>query len=198
MRETNFASSEAQAIEIEPESIKTSLSLVKKAESELDFDDRESNSWIDALLRESANETYDFGRVKLDAARQLVVCDGRYARFAPLDFALLLVMVRHKNKTLSHARICRQVWGPNRKISVPRLRVRVFRVRQRLEEELMDGIHIISRGGLGYMVRLDGNTRQSPASRKALAPRPPLTAENAGPPRFVRSTQPPKYADAAE
>jgi DNA-binding winged helix-turn-helix (wHTH) protein len=189
MRECNSLTSEAQSIENEIARFAESpqLHACQTIEPDSEFDDRESNSWIDALLRESSAEILDFGRVKLDAARRVVICNGRYARFAPLDFAMLLVMLRHRNKMLSYARICRLVWGPNRKLSVPRLRVRVFRVRQRLEEERLDGIHIISRGGLGYMLKLDSPALRRLAPRKELQSGPSATDTLRGLPSLMPS-----------
>ena len=152
------AASEAQAVtnEIQPAVTSSALTGDPANQTALDADDRDSNSWVESLLRESAEKTLDLGAVKLDMARHLVICNGRYARFAPLDFALLLVLARHRNRMMSYSRINREVWGPGRKISVPRLRVRVFRVRQKLEDERMDGIRIINRGGLGYVLELNG------------------------------------------
>lgn len=165
-----FAASEAQTVTSQIESILTSLPLTERLAdgAALDSEDGESNSWVEALLRDSSAETIDFGTVKLDTARRVVICNGRYARFAPLDFALLLVLARSRNKMLSYARISRQVWGPTRKISVPRLRVRVFRVRQRLEEERMDGIRILNRGGLGYLMEIGSRAARRAVQRRDL------------------------------
>ena len=55
-----------------------------------------SNKWVEALLQESPAEVFDFGAVSLDTARRTVTCHGRYTRFSPLDFALLLILARHK------------------------------------------------------------------------------------------------------
>ncbi len=170
MRAYNSAASEAQAVTDESEciSMPPPISEAHATETALDSDDGASNSWVEALLRDSSAEMFNFGSVRLDAARRVVICNGRYARFAPLDFALLLVLARNRNKMMSYARISRQLWGPNRKMSVPRLRVRVFRVRQRLEEERMDDIRIVNRGGLGYVIELDSAASHSNGVSKKL------------------------------
>ena len=175
MSADNLAASEVQAVTSEIESLATSLSFVERQANQTPLEvgeDGETNSWVEALLRESSTETLNLGAVKLDIARRVVICNGRYARFAPLDFALLLVLDRNRNKMMSYARISRRVWGPNQKISVPRLRVRVFRVRQKLDEERMEGIRIINRGGLGYVMELDGQALRRSAQRGDLETRP--------------------------
>ncbi len=129
-----------------------------------------SNKWVEALLQESPAEVFDFGAVSLDTARRTVTCHGRYTRFSPLDFALLLILARHKNRIISYSRICRRLWGPTCKVSVPCLRVHVFRVRQKLERESMSGIRIINRGGLGYMMEFDNQVPRRAVRRKEFTP----------------------------
>jgi DNA-binding winged helix-turn-helix (wHTH) protein len=172
------AASEAQAVtnEIQPTVTSSALTGDPANEIALDVDDRDSNSWVEALLRKSSEKTLDLGDVKLDAARHVVICNGRYARFSPLDFALLLVLARHRNRMMSYSRINREVWGPGRKMSVPRLRVRVFRVRQKLEDARMDGIRIINRGGLGYLLELYGPVLRHSIPRRELESGPVSTS----------------------
>lgn len=174
------------------------ISETHASERALDHEDRESNSWVEALLRESAAQTLDFGTMQLDTARRLVMCDGRYARFAPLDFALLLVLARSKNRMLSYARITSQVWGPRRKVSVARLRVRVFRVRQRLEEERMNGIRIVNRGQLGYVMELDAPTSRRSVQRANFEMDPSAAPNMTASRRRTSRDFPHDLADAAE
>lgn len=160
--------------EIQPELKSAALAGDPANETALDADESESNSWVEALLRESPAETLDFGAASLDTARRVVIYQGRYIRFSPLDFALLLVLARQKNRMISYARIYRRLWGPICKVSVPRLRVHVFRVRHKLQEKRMEGIRIINRGGIGYMIEIDAQALRRPVRRKELesGPRP--------------------------
>ena len=174
------------------------ISETHASESVLDREGGESNSWVEALLHESSAETLNLGAVRLDTARRLVMCDGRYARFAPLDFALLLVLAKSKNRMLSYARITSQVWGPRHKVSVARLRVRVFRVRQRLEEEHMHAIRILNRGGLGYVMELDAPTNRRRVPRAELDVSPGVSANMTAAGRLTSRDFPRNLADAAE
>lgn len=164
------ASNEALVLvnDIQPELKSSALAGDPANETALDADESESNSWVEALLRESPAETLDFGAVSLDTARRLVIYQGRYIRFSPLDFALLLVLARQKNRMISYARIYRRLWGPICKVSVPRLRVHVFRVRQKLEGKRVEGIRIVNRGGIGYMIEIDAQALRRPVRRKEL------------------------------
>ncbi len=168
MRVHDFPTSEARNLTNELESVASPLPTreAHANDTTLEVEDDESNSWVENLLRESLSETLRLGAVKLDPERRVAISDGRHVRFSPLDFALILVLARNRGRMLSYARITRQVWGPNLKISVARLRVRVFRVRQRLGEERMHGIRITNRGGLGYVMELDSH-----ADRRSREPR---------------------------
>jgi DNA-binding winged helix-turn-helix (wHTH) protein len=95
----------------------------------------------------------------------LVHYNGRSAHFSPIDFALILILARQKNRIISYSRIYRRLWGPTSKVSVPRLRVHIFRARKRLDDGLMHGIRIINRGG-GYLMELAGQTQDHSLRRK--------------------------------
>ena len=170
MRVYNYGSTEAPSIKSQIEFVAMPPQSAQEYSSaiELDADDNATNSWVEALLDESSAETIGFGGVSLEIPRRMVTCQGRHARFSQLDFALLLVLARHRNKMLSYSRIYRRLWGPTCKVSVPRLRVHVFRLRRRLDEAGMVGIRIVNRGGLGYMMEIDGHALRRASRRQEL------------------------------
>ena len=122
---------------------------------EQDQEDSDSNVWVRAVLHESIGNVLDLGIARLNVERREVSYRGRKARFTPLDFAMLLVLTRHRNSMISYARIYRRLWGPISKVSVPRLRVRACRVRHKLEALRLEGIRIVNRVGLGYVLEVD-------------------------------------------
>jgi len=122
---------------------------------EWEFNDRPAASWIEALLRDSVADEASYGGVNLDQSRRTVTCQGQHVALSQIDFELLLVLARNKNRLVSYSRIYRRLWGPDSKVSVRRLRVHVFRLRKRLDEQGVDGIHIVNRCGVGYMLEID-------------------------------------------
>ena len=161
MRDTNYAASERQTASDEDRQVILSPAPIGSHANDtvLDAGSCASNPWVEATLHESGADEVNLGIMRLNVARREVSYYGRNARFSQLDFALLLLLARHKNRMLSYARIYRRLWGPKCKISTARLRVHVFRIRQKLAEECMDGIRITNRGGLGYMIEIDTHLR---------------------------------------
>jgi DNA-binding response OmpR family regulator len=161
MRETNCGASELRVTRREDNDFTLSPTTMggHANDTVLDGGGSTSNPWVEATLHESGEDEVNLGIMRLSIARREVSYYGRNARFSPLDFALLLLLARHKNKMLSYARIYRRLWGPKCKISTSRLRVHVCRIRQKLAEECMDGIRIINRGGLGYVIEIDTHLR---------------------------------------
>ena len=118
-------------------------------------DDHSVRSWIEGILHEHPVDGVSYGGINLDIPRRLVTCHGQQARLSQIDFALLVLLARSKNRMLSYARICRGLWGSSSKVSVTTLRVHVFRLRKRLDEEGVVGIRIVNRCGLGYMMTIE-------------------------------------------
>ncbi len=172
MRDINGTAIEYRTILDQDEQLTPSLTPMGSQANDmaLGAEDCSSNVWVEALLHESIGEELHVGNVRLNVARRVVSYNGKNVRFTPLDFALLLILARHGNRTVTIARIYRRLWGPTCKISVPRLRVRVFRVRQKLNEKRIDGIRINNRNGLGYMLEIEPQLRiQSRATHPKVA-----------------------------
>lgn len=125
------------------------VSIVPEQESD-------SNSVVlEPLPREPTAETLSIGGVTFDISRRLVACQNRHARLSQREFALLLVLARHKDRILSYFRIYRCVWGPTSKFSSSRLRLHVFRLRRRLNKGRINAIRIVNRDGIGYLMEID-------------------------------------------
>ena len=159
MRDTNCLASELRAFPDEDGKLTLSPTPIGGHANDTVLDASASNPWVEAMLRESGVDEVNLGIVRLNVARREVSYYGRSAKFSQLDFALLLVLARNKNRMLSYARIYRRVWGPTSKITKSRLRVHVCRIRQKLEDQCMDGFRIVNRGGLGYMIEIDTHLR---------------------------------------
>ena len=59
----------------------------------------------------------------MDAARHRVTVAGREVDLSPTEFALLLVLVRHAGRVLTHRAILEEVWGPDAVRETQHLRV---------------------------------------------------------------------------
>jgi two-component system, OmpR family, KDP operon response regulator KdpE len=95
----------------------------------------------------------DIGHVRVDVAAHVVTVDGRHVRLTPKEFELLVHMMRHAGKVLTHAALLRAVWGEGNEERVEYLRVFVSALRKKLEVDPSIPRYIATEPWIGY--RLD-------------------------------------------
>jgi two-component system, OmpR family, alkaline phosphatase synthesis response regulator PhoP len=111
---------------------------------------------IEALLRR-ANRTftsaallYQFGSIRVDFRRTIVLRDGNPMDFSAKEFQLLRYLIDHKGETLTREMLLQEVWGYT---SIPFTRtvdVHIAWLRQKLEEEPKQPQWILTIHGHGY------------------------------------------------
>jgi len=92
-------------------------------------------------------EDGDF-RIDLDA--HSVTVAGREIHLTPKEFDVLLYMVQHPRKVLTHRAILNAVWGSNSVEQNEYLRVFVGQLRKKLEPELSAPKYILTEPWVGY------------------------------------------------
>ncbi len=90
------------------------------------------------------------GEINVDLARHEVSVRGRSVGLTPIEFDLLVYLMRHAGKVLSHHDILRSVWGPEYGNEVEYLRVYMGRLRQRIEPDPLKPCYILTERGVGY------------------------------------------------
>ena len=113
---------------------------------------------VEAQLRrtrsaEGASETYDDGFLQIDHARRSVVADGRPVDLTPLEFSLLVALVRNRNQVLSHDQLLELVWGGKRGSARDQVKLYVGYLRKKLGEDATGESPIETRRGFGYSYR---------------------------------------------
>jgi len=108
-----------------------------------------------ALLRrqnrnEAASPTVEFGDVKVDLSRRLVMRAGEPVHLTPIEYRLLCVLLANSGKVLTQRHLLREIWGPTSVESNHYLRVYVGHLRQKLEVDPTQPRHIQTETGVGY------------------------------------------------
>jgi len=91
------------------------------------------------------------GEIVADLARREITVRGQPIELTPTEFNLLVYLMRHAGKVLSHRAILQNVWGPEYGDEAEYLRVYMGRLRQRLEVDPLNPIHIKTERGVGYL-----------------------------------------------
>lgn len=91
------------------------------------------------------NQIYRYGDLTLDAENRLLTKAGMPIELTPLEFDVLKVLMKNKNRTVSRERILNEIWGEEYFGDVRTVDVRVTNLRKKLG--FTDEIRAISKTG---------------------------------------------------
>jgi two-component system, OmpR family, response regulator RegX3 len=121
------------------------------------FSVRELVSRVRAHLRRAAmgtalppDEILKGGPVEMDVARHQVLVSDELVAFPPKEFELLESFLRRKDRLLTRLFLIEEVWGNDYVGDTKTLDVHVKRIRQKIEKDPHDPVHLLTVRGLGY------------------------------------------------
>jgi DNA-binding response OmpR family regulator len=103
--------------------------------------------------RESAQERYfEHGNLKIDFARAEVWRDGRPVYLSATEYRLLIHFAHHIGQVITAEQLLVAIWGEQYREDKEILWVSIARLRQKLEDNPHQPVHIVTRSGLGYQM----------------------------------------------
>jgi two-component system KDP operon response regulator KdpE len=93
--------------------------------------------------------------VTVDLGRRVVTKHGQELKLTAREYALLRLLVTHRNKVITHRQILRELWGPGAEAQTHYVRVYMARLRQKIEEEPNQPRFLITEAGSGYRLDTD-------------------------------------------
>jgi two-component system, OmpR family, KDP operon response regulator KdpE len=94
--------------------------------------------------------TFSHGNLRIDLARAEVFKDERIVYLSATEFRLLLQFAHNMGGVLTSEQLLSDVWGPEYRDDKEILWVSISRLRQKLENDPKNPVHIVTRSGLGY------------------------------------------------
>jgi two-component system KDP operon response regulator KdpE len=94
--------------------------------------------------------TVAFGEVEVDLSHRQVRLRGADVHLTPIEYRLLVELVRHAGKVLTHRHLLRAVWGPAYTEDTHYLRVYMAQLRHKLEAEPARPRYLRTEPGVGY------------------------------------------------
>jgi len=79
----------------------------------------------------------------------------REVRLTPTEYKLLVALVRHAGKVLTHQHLLKEVWGPGRAGQTQYLHVYMGHLRTKLEADPARPRLLVTEPGVGYRLRAD-------------------------------------------
>lgn len=89
-------------------------------------------------------------QLELDMPRRQAAIRGRKLHLTPIEYGILVTLMRNAGQTISHDEMLRAVWGDHYKGDYSVLRVNISRLRQKLEENPRRPTYIVTVPGQGY------------------------------------------------
>jgi two-component system response regulator RegX3 len=121
------------------------------------FSVRELVSRVRAHLRRedmtggsATSATFTGGPVELDPIRHEVRVRGELIAVPPKEFALLEMLLRLRGRLLTRDHLISEVWGSDYFGDTKTLDVHVKRLRQKIEQDPHQPVHLVTVRGLGY------------------------------------------------
>ncbi|MCU4677667.1 response regulator transcription factor [Catenovulum sp. 2E275] len=105
-----------------------------------------------ALRQNQDNQVnqFEFGRVKVDPIARLVLCDGKEIHLTKIEYGILLLLLKNRDKVLTHNQILESVWGKNYIDRPEYVRVHIGQLRQKLEQNPAAPEYLKTEPGVGY------------------------------------------------
>jgi DNA-binding response OmpR family regulator len=114
---------------------------------------------VQALLRRAQRgaadvpEGYTDALLTIDFEQRLVTYSGREVELTPLEFGLLVALVRHPRQVLSREQLLELVWRDPFSVSTDQVKLYVSYLRRKLDPDAPDAVPIETVRGFGYRYR---------------------------------------------
>ncbi len=92
----------------------------------------------------------EFGDVKIDLARRIVLRAGENLHLTPIEYRLLTHLAAHPHCVLTHRQLLQAVWGPSHGEDTHYLRVYMGQLRKKIEVDPAQPEHLVTETGIGY------------------------------------------------
>ena len=116
---------------------------------------------VEALLRRSAAarkapepEHYRFGDVEVNAAERSVRRSGMAVDLAPLEYDLLLALVRRRGAVATRTQLLKEVWGYDASVTSRTVDTHIAELRRKLDDGGSTPRHILTVRKAGYRLQL--------------------------------------------
>jgi len=98
---------------------------------------------------------FTVGDLRVDLEHRQVLVDEREVHLTPTEYRLLVALVRHAGKVLTHRQLMKEVWGANTVTQTPALRVHMTQLRHKLERDPTQPRYLLTEPGVGYRLKSD-------------------------------------------
>lgn len=121
---------------------------------------------IRVALRHAAFKSQDQGNavftaeeLKIDFLKRQVYCGTREVHLTPIEYRLLMILVKNVGRVMTHRQILKEVWGPHYVEQTHYLRVFMNQLRKKIEADSTRPRFLLNEPGIGYRFKPDLDER---------------------------------------
>jgi two-component system KDP operon response regulator KdpE len=93
------------------------------------------------------------GALRIDFSKRQVFVDESEIHLTPIEYKLLIALVRNAGKVMTHRLLLKDVWGPSYVEHTQYLRVYMTQLRHKLEKDPSRPQYLLNEPGIGYRFR---------------------------------------------
>lgn len=94
--------------------------------------------------------TFQVRGLRVDMAARRVFIDDGEVHLTPTEYRLLMTLVRHAGKVVTHRQLLKEVWGPDSVEENQYLRVYLGQLRRKIERDPTRPTYLLTEPGVGY------------------------------------------------
>jgi two-component system KDP operon response regulator KdpE len=114
-----------------------------------------------------AQPIFEAGEIRVDLVRRQVFRGAEEAHLTPTEYKLLLTLIRHAGRVVTHRQLLQEVWGANYTEQSHYLRVYMAQLRHKLERDPTRPRLLTTEPGVGYRLRDNDPSAVTPAASSA-------------------------------
>ena len=98
----------------------------------------------------AGDPVFRVGELSVDLGRREVILGNKAVHLTPTEYRLLVVLVTHAGKVVTHRQLLKDVWGPESVYENQYLRVYMGQLRRKLERDATRPRYLKTEAGIGY------------------------------------------------
>jgi DNA-binding response OmpR family regulator len=118
---------------------------------------------VNAILRRCSPSNHDVSfslndKLSINYATRQVRISGKPVKLTPIQYKLLCHLVENEGRVCSSTELLQHVWGPNYGDDRELLKLSVYRLRSKIEEDPSNPEIIFNERGIGYVIRASASS----------------------------------------
>lgn len=116
---------------------------------------------VNVILRRRSPNNHDVslslnGKLSINYATHQVCVSGKPVKLTPIQYKLLCHLIKNQGRVCSSVELLQHVWGPKYSDERELLKLSVYRLRSKIEENPSNPEIIFNERGIGYVIRASG------------------------------------------